>query len=292
MNIKEDILVTSAKAIVSKHYNSCPPNFFIISSGRSGTTLLRKLLVNSKQVYIPPESNDWLPKIATIFTKGYLRKWENKMLSSLSILQNDDAFKFWNVPIEDLKNELIQLPPDQKNFYGFIEVLYTHGNDNENLLIGDKTPYLVLELKWIKTLFPNAKIIHLVRDSRAVVASRMKHFSESIEQATDRWVWAMKETDKHLNTKTKHLEIRYEDLVTQPLDKLQSLCSFLEIKYTNSIFKNKNIDLGDTHLSHHEKTAKPLNKKSINKWQENLKDHEIKYIYDRTKKWLIKKNYD
>jgi protein-tyrosine sulfotransferase len=292
MKVKKNILIFLGKILIRKNeYDH--PSFFIISSGRSGTTLLRKLLVNSKQVHIPPESNDWIPAIAIVFTKYFYKSWEFKIEKSISILQTDPSFTFWKIDIEKFKKELRSIPSKEQTFYSFINKLYTFNIDKPDYIIGDKTPYLVLELSWLKAIFPNAKYIHLLRDSRDVISSRMENFNESIEQATNRWVWALEETEKHFKPGSKNfMELKYEDLVSDSINTLKSVTEFLDIKFTDEIFQDEGLNLGDTHLEHHKEISNPINSNALQKWKGKLTEAEVQYINKKTNPWLIKKGYD
>lgn len=282
-----------AASLLISRKNSQHPGFFVVSSGRSGTTLLRKLLVNSGQVHVPPESNDWIPNIAIVFTKYFYKNWGFKVSKSFELLQNDPDFEFWKIDLNAFKQKLLDIDSNKRNFYGFIELLYTYNIDKTNLLIGDKTPFLVLRLNWIKTLFPNARIIHLLRDGRDVISSRMENFNENIEEATSRWTLSLEEIDKNFNANDPNfIEIKYEDLVSNPRDLMKQVCSFLNIPYSETIFENQNQSLGDTHLKHHEATSNPINQKAVEKWREKLSEKQIQYISQRAQKWLSEKGYE
>lgn len=293
MHIKTQILTTASKVLIKKKSEASELKFFIISSGRSGTTLLRKLLVKGGEIYIPPESNDWIPKFAVIFTKKYFASWHKKVALCLDILDKDPDFKYWDINLKNVREILLKLDPESQNFYGLINFLYRYNAPPNTPVLGDKTPYLILELPWIKALFPQAKFIHLIRDSKDVVSSRMKNFNESIEQATNRWVWAMIETDKHFHKNQKNfIEIKYEDLTHSPQKTLQDLTHFLGVKYSPEMLAHEDLELGDTHLEHHQETHNPIHQSAVKKWKSVLTPDEVKYIDNRTQKWMKIKGYD
>ena len=78
---------------------------------------------------------------------------------------------------------------------------------------GDKTPYLIFELAMLKKIFPNSRFIHLHRDPKEVVGSRMLNFNESQKVALKRWMFSVEEA--YLFKKkypSDLLEISYKEL--------------------------------------------------------------------------------
>lgn len=80
------------------------------------------------------------------------------------------------------------------------------------------------------------RILHLVRDGRGVVASRVKYMSA--DRAAQRW--------KHYHSITRRIlhrwvapadrrQIRYEHFVAHPESQLRSLCDWLDIAYSPSM---------------------------------------------------------
>lgn len=99
---------------------------------------------------------------------------------------------------------------------------------------GDKSPEYLHNLPLLGQLFPDAKYIHLVRDGRDVALSHFgRHwgpksvFCGALEWSERvRWVCEFSRT----LSPDQFLEIRYEDLLREPLGVLDRLIPFLEIE--------------------------------------------------------------
>lgn len=105
---------------------------------------------------------------------------------------------------------------------------------------GDKTPRYALQIKEIRTLLPEARFIHLIRDGRdAMISLRQQWFSPGDDVATQAKFWL-----HHVQTARTHglgqhdyLEVRYEKLILEPREQLQRICEFLKLEFSESMLE-------------------------------------------------------
>ena len=104
----------------------------------------------------------------------------------------------------------------------------------------EKTPLNVRHLDWIAARFPEARIIHVLRDGRDVVCSMREHPDrrwvaggwvkvhrpQPIEAYAARWV---RDTTAGMRMRgdPRYREVRYEDLVANPVETVSGLCEWL-----------------------------------------------------------------
>jgi hypothetical protein len=74
-------------------------NFFLIGSGRSGTTLLRTLLNQYAQIVIPPESHGAIPNAVKKYYSGFAGEWQTLIRKSLHEFNRHKAFQMWNLDL-------------------------------------------------------------------------------------------------------------------------------------------------------------------------------------------------
>ena len=149
------------------------PAVFIVSSGRSGTTLLASILNASEQIYIPYES-DFIARAypyyqdKTDFTEADYRHIFKTF--QLSAKQNG-----WDLPEETVVAKLKARSPT--TFAEVNSVIYESFHLQEKtdqLLWWLKAPVLIASLDRIHQVCPHAKIVHIVRDGRDVYLSYKK----------------------------------------------------------------------------------------------------------------------
>jgi hypothetical protein len=110
--------------------------------------------------------------------------------------------------------------------------------------IGDKTPGYTRDLGQLHRLFPEAKIIHIVRDPRDVVVSRLafnhragyrevftpgaEQHRQAVESAMQMWIDAVRAVDDFARARPNLVhELNYRDLHLDPVGETERLFRFL-----------------------------------------------------------------
>jgi hypothetical protein len=279
--IKHRIFIYRVKRIFDKPKL---PHFFIISAGRSGSTLLRKHLQNHPHIHIPPESEDFIPKIVEQSLKS---NHENSKIEIKNYLDSREWLTYWGLNIELLFNKSSSLK--------IVDNLYNqHRLDVKPnaLLIGDKTPLLNNYLDVLNILYPSSKVIYVVRDFRAVVNSYIQSRSYTLDAAINRCKTSIYIYNKFKSRFGKNLiTIQYEDFIYNTENNLKSICLLLGVEYDYTMLSERNENLGDTHLSHHANVRYPIQIDSIEKWKAELNQKQIDYITNKLRKELKQFNY-
>lgn len=193
-----------------------PELLFVVGAPRSGTTWLQILLAQHPAVATRGETH-----LFEHFIGPAMRNWENLdgALREMgpSLVMDRDVF----------------LEHQRK----FAREVYARTAGSDTRLVVDKTPNHALWLAEILTIFPGARILHLVRDPRDVAASMMaasKGWGTSWAPGTAfeaAWRWC-----EHVRGATEGVEraedayvLRYEDLYASPERELEELFSWLEL---------------------------------------------------------------
>ncbi len=96
-----------------------------------------------------------------------------------------------------------------------------------------KTPF-VRNLKYFYQLFPNARLIILIRDGRAVVESNYKSFGMSYEVGMHRWEAAAQEIiafdEIYRDSSYRYLIVKYEDIIDDLRSEMKRVLEFLELE--------------------------------------------------------------
>ena len=275
-------LVSFMKVFSNTPIKLSPAPFFILGSGRNGSTLLASILNAHKDVFVPPEQFI-LPY--TIF-KRYLKFYwsiNNLKQDVLNTIKMPNQTLNWKVDLRkiELKDK------SMASLFNSIYRSYAKQVKGDVKIWGDKTPLNIHFANFIYPEFSNAKYIFLIRDPRDVALS-YKKLADHKARNTDFAIWKWNDSVKMLDyllERTDVLIIKYEELVHNPERELRKILSYLEISEDMSILSSKSgaSDMGVGDHSFHQNLDKPINSSSVGKWKLYLKDLDIKYAEQHTK---------
>jgi hypothetical protein len=121
----------------------------------------------------------------------------------------------------------------------FLVLLETYAEKVKKRRIGEKTPPNIHYVLAILKMFPNARIINIVRDPRDVVNSLLAvpWASTSVFGNVRRWQQCVRLHLKYSQSLPEHTytSVRYEDLISHPEEELKRLCDFLDISFTTEM---------------------------------------------------------
>lgn len=205
---------------------------FIVARGRSGTTLLRAMFDSHPDMAIPNESH---------FVVQFARRRETYERSAgfdverfAKDLVRHWAFQRWSLPATEVLEAYRTKPPT--DYASAIRTLYeTYARHHGKTRYGDKTPSYVLHVDVLAVTFPEARFIHLIRDGREVALSYLDadFGSRTLGQAAlywDQFVRAGRAAGSRLGP-DRYLEVRYEDLISDPERILTELCAFVGLPF-------------------------------------------------------------
>ncbi len=97
---------------------------------------------------------------------------------------------------------------------------------------GDKSPSYTCHVALLKSHFPQARFIHIVRDVRDYCLSMHKAWGKNMFRAAARWVDSVSHADNAgSECPDDFLTLRYEDLLDDTERELLRICGFLGIEY-------------------------------------------------------------
>jgi hypothetical protein len=218
------------------------PPVIILGVGRSGTTLLRVMLDRSSQIAIPYESFFVTP---LAHRHGARPKLDDFL---------DDLGRFyqlyeWGIAPEDVRPRLREGMTTGEAIAAVFEVYAEHEGKPR---WGDKTPLYMQHLPLLERLFPDALWVHLVRDGRDAALSFLElpeGFSgktwakpRTAAQFAARWrteILSARRLGTHVSG--RYLELRYEDLVTEPERKLRRVCEHASLAWEPSMLEHADV---------------------------------------------------
>lgn len=262
--------------------------FFIISSGRSGSTLLASMLNMHPAFHIPVELiglYSVMPKRMRFY--GDLEDPFNRLLIArdLATLGQLQAFSV----AFDPQSFAARLGEGKKDFRAVVQAFYDEllAKSGKKIL-GDKTPNHIPFIDQIDRTFPSCKVVHLVRDGRDVAISSMRsrkgiYFRNIYELGIN---WA----DRNLNiaefglrNPERYHRFRYEDLVRDPEKVLGHLCEYLGVSFDNRMLEHQKSDFARENaaqLSHHSNLTRGLMSNNVEKWRNQMGNCHLQ-VYEK-----------
>ncbi len=213
---------------------STPP-LFIVACDRSGTTMLRLILDRSPDIAIPTES-----MILVDFANLRARYGGLDTDADFDRLAADvwrhPKVREWGLPGR---------PPGRAGLVGdaayraALEAPYrAYAQLHGKPAWGDKTPLYVEYLDEVKRVFPEARIVVLVRDGRDVALSllRVPFGPANVWAAAHMWRSAV-EAGEHAQRRYGRdvMTVAYEKLVAEPQALVPEICRFAGIAYESAM---------------------------------------------------------
>ncbi len=245
---------------------------FITGVPRSGTTLLSQLINVSKEIHIGTETHFFqitkpLSKNNTIHEVKdfYLNPKKNRFLRYFDLNETQ---------LKEIKKEC----QEAQTINELLSTICSFESKRVNISRwGEKTPAHDIAYEKIFKHFPNAKIINITRDPRAVFQSnlKIKWVSKNPLKLTNRFKKNQKVIKRNINN-TQFISIRYEDLITKPQDILINLFSQIDLKYSEKViheFNNpSNRNFNNSLESWKDNSYQGIDSKKVEEWnKEELK---------------------
>jgi len=132
-------------------------------------------------------------------------------------------------------------------------------------------------------LFPQARFIHLLRDARDCAKSAVAAgFAGNVYHGLEPWMKSEESWDR-LRPRLKpeqFIEVRYEELVSEPERVLTSICEFLGVAYEPTM-----LDLSGT-------TYEPPSPRFANQWRRSMPQGDIALVEGRVGKLMAARGYE
>jgi hypothetical protein len=224
---------------------SMNPYVFIVGCARSGTTLLARIADAHPELAITPETSwiaHWFEDRIGLTREGFVTP------ELPEYLRANPAFVKLGISNKEIEQLLSRDGPI--SYASFISALFDlYGEKRGKRCVGDKTPRFVRFLPTLHGLWPDAKVVHLIRDGRDVCLSALEwrrgivRFStwddDPVATIALWWEWHLRlgrEAAASLDPDT-YMELHYESLVADPRSECEKLCAFLRLPYDEAMLR-------------------------------------------------------
>jgi len=209
----------------------------IVGAPRSGTTLLRFMLDSHPVLCIPPETG-FLPTVAAAAEMGGFAKEE--LFRIVTTFPPDaPGWADFGLETDEYWTELQRIEPFTAG-EGLRAFYRLYARKQNKPRYGEKTPGYCEHLPAIRNLLPEAHFVHIVRDGRdAALSLRTRWFAPAQDMPTlaAYWKGLVRSAREAGLGSPSYMEVRYEDLVTNPRPALENICSFLGLTFHPAVLR-------------------------------------------------------
>lgn len=265
------------------------PPIFVIGNPRSGTTLLRLMLTCHSNICVPPESG-WL---IHLYSKYRQSTWSTNQLEAfvddLLAVPKTETWRLDKCHV--LKYLQKSCPRTYTEVATLVYQYYIDQNQPGKNRFGDKNNFYIRHIQIIKTIYPDALFLHIIRDGRDVACS-YRGISQKKEKYTPNlpkdicsiaYEWTKNEQRiqrdlQNINPVQVH-HVRYEELALYPQDVLQNICNFIDEPYEEGMLtfdkaNRENFLEPDLYMGWKRLTKQPLTPTRVGRWKQELAQGE------------------
>jgi hypothetical protein len=259
---------------------------FLAGVDRSGIGLLGELLDAHPEVAISRRTNFWHfyhGRFGDLERAGNLERCVNQMLQYTRIQALDPQ-----------RDELLETVRQQTPTYGrlFAALQEQHVRRLGKSRWGDKSLNSEKYAHIIFREFPNAVMVHVIRDPRDRYASQAMHRRAPrgrVGSGTALWRWSARRAHRNqLRHPGRYLVVRYEDLVTRPRTVLAEVCTFVGVPFTPEM-----LDVGSGDVREPSRGRQPyvLTTTSIGRHERDLTPREAAFVHFAAGHWMADLGY-
>lgn len=266
------------------------PLVFVTGASRSGTTMLARMLGAHSAILTFNElhyfGSLWDPR-------DRQRELSGRDLSELAaLLLARHNHGLWGAPPTDVERSwgrrlVREMPNDQCTPAGLFDAFSRRlADDAGKTFACEQTPRNIFYARELLELYPNARIVHIVRDPRAVLASQKNRWrlrrlgahhlpiSEMLRNRVNYhpltmgklWLRATEEANQ-LRDHPRFTIVRFEDMATDSQEGARHLCAFLGLEFERNMLE---IPRWGSSNVEHTNDSQGVSAEVVNQWRNTL----------------------
>lgn len=266
---------------------------FVGGLERTGTSLLYALLASHPNIAMTRRTNWW-----TFFDGHFGDLADDRNLDRLlDTMLRYRRHRKLNPDRERLRREFVA---GERTYCRLFELLEDHHAERLGKpRWGDKSLHTERYADRVLECFPDARILHMVRDPRDRYASALKRWKRNrggVGTATAAWIASVQLGDRNGQRLPEHCRIvRYEDLASDPEGELRRICDFIGEPFEAAMLQMGGAsDFRDAggNSSFGKFAAGQISTSSIGRYRSILNESQIAFIQARAGRLMTEHGYE
>jgi hypothetical protein len=256
---------------------------FLMCSERSGSNLIAKIMNAHEDICGPFPSH-----MLRTFCNNYYRYGDLTVDSNWETLVSDVAdymggiFANWKSTVTE---EILKGRAKERTLAALYRVVYEYeaeAQGKNRLFVKENHAYTIAA--YVLSHFPEPKYVHLVRDARDMATHWKRLASGGVQTAAEIWKDDQAGSIKvisYLRDLGRGLQVRFEDLITEPEVQTQRVCDFLGITYSPSMLefhKDPLVVANSSKMVSWEDLQKPINPDNQRIYRDGPSEAEVRYV--------------
>lgn len=232
---------------------------FVVGNSRSGTTMMGRILGTHQDVYTFGELHFFGQLCAPPFSSKLRPANATKLVAKLYCVQRE-GYRTYGNPRRFLKEAAVFLsgltPFPETPAQLFSAFLHHEAAEHGKTTPCDQTPRNVFYIKDILAVYPEARIINMIRDPRDVLLSQKRRWKRRflggrdmpVKETFRDWINYHPITISHIwrtainaaDQFTQHegvISIYFEELLSHPETTVKRICDFVNISYADTMLQ-------------------------------------------------------
>jgi hypothetical protein len=247
---------------------------FIGGPNRSGKTYMRLMLSSHPDIIISRRTNMW----TNYYNKYGDLSQDNNFEDCLAALIESKHIRNLQPDPDRIRAEFWRGSKTYASLFELIHVHYTQRAGKRRW--GDQTEMIERFADQIFSSYPNARIIHMMRDPRDRFEASLSKKKSNVGEATAKWLYSATLAERHQQKyPDRYKVVCYESMVTRPEKTLGEICAFLEEMYTPSMLTMREVPRFQIRMNTANRADEsPLSTDYVDRYQQYLPKRNIAFI--------------
>lgn len=266
---------------------------FVAGLERSGTSLMYALLASHPNISMTRRTNFWryfVDQHGDLGDDGNL----DACLKTMSVYKR---LVVLDLDFERLRREFLVGPRTYGRLYQLFEEQVAEREGKPRW--GDKSLELERYTERILLEFPQARILHMIRDPRdrlASVLTRWRVRRGDVGVGTAAWLWSARLASQHVAAHPEnYMVVRYEGLAREPDAVMREVCAFIGEEYLEEMLTmaggGRFRDIG-SNSSYGARDVGVIATDSIGKYRKVLRPRQIAFMQSAAENELLDYGYE